>query len=266
MLKNRMILLLVLGILLAGLMSGCDGDEEVVGAEAGEAVENDDGEDTEESENGGASENRVTAEGYGGEVVIDVLMDGNTIEDILLVEHNETPNLGDNAMDSMIEKILDAQSVNVDVETGATISSMAIINGVAQVTGEEIAAAEAGNSAEYDLESYEAEGVLVSGKGFQDRYDIYLDVIFDGNEIIDIRVIEHNETMGFGDGALSAVPQRIINQQCTEVDIQTGATWTSVAIMEIVEDAVQQAGVTLEEREVAEEDEEPEEEPSEGGG
>jgi Na+-translocating ferredoxin:NAD+ oxidoreductase RnfG subunit len=107
-------------------------------------------------------------------------------------------------------------------------------------------------AAAYDLESYEPEGILVSGKGFQDRYDIYLDVIFNGNEIAEIRVIDHRETKGFGDGALRAVPERIISQQSTEVDVQTGATWTSKSAMMLVQQAVEQAGVTLVEQEAGE--------------
>jgi len=203
------------------------------------------------------------AAGYGGDVVLDVILDGDEIVDIQVLEQNETANLGDNAIDAMIEKIIDAQSTDVDVESGATVSSEAVIKAVGEATGQEVSAGEAPQNpgAEYDLESYEPEGILVSGKGFQDRYDIYLDVIFDGNEIVEIRVIEHRETLGFGDGALRAVPERIVSQQSTDVDIQTGATWTSNSIMEIVEIAVEEAGITLEEQEPSED-----EAPSDDGG
>lgn len=193
-------------------------------------------------------------QGYGGDVALDIIMDGDEILEIRILEHNETANIGDVAMDAMIEKIIDAQNTDVDVETGATVSSQAVIKAVSEATGQEASVSEApGNPGEeYDLETYEPEGILVSGKGFQDRYDIYLDVIFDGNEIVEIRVIEHRETIGFGDGALRAVPERIISQQSTDVDIQTGATWTSNAAMEIVEIAVEEAGVALEVQEPSE--------------
>ena len=194
------------------------------------------------------------APGYGGDVVLDVMLDGDEILEIRVLEQNETGNLGDIAIDAMIDKIIDAQSTDVDVESGATVSSEAVIKAVSDATGQEVSASEAPENpgSEYDLESYEPEGILVSGKGFQDRYDIYLDVIFDGNEIVEIRVIEHRETVGFGDGALRAVPERIVNQQTTDVDIQTGATWTSKSAMEIVQQAVEEANVTLEEQEPGE--------------
>ncbi|SMP70700.1 FMN-binding protein [Anoxynatronum buryatiense] len=188
--------------------------------------------------------------GYGGDVVLDVVMDGEEIVNIKLLDQNETGNLGDVAIDAMIKKILQAQSPDVDVESGATVSSQAVIKAVGTVTGQQISEAEAPQdpAAAYDLESYEPEGILVSGKGFQDRYDIYMDVIFNGSEIAEIRVIEHRETKGFGDGALRVVPERIVNQQTTEVDVQTGATWTSNAAMKIVQQAVEHAGVSLAER------------------
>ena len=228
------------------------------------------GGDSEDSEEAAADYDAegilAIAPGYGGDVVLDVIMDGDEIVEIHVLEENETADLGDDAIAAMIDKIIEAQSTDVDVESGATVSSEAVIEAVAEATGQEVAESEAPEdpAAAYDLESYEPEGIMVSGKGFQDRYDIYLDVLFDGNEIVEIRVIEHNETKGFGDGALRVVPERIINQQSTEVDIQTGATWTSETAMELVEQACEEAGVVLEEQE-ADEDAAPADDGGGGG-
>ncbi|SDY66136.1 FMN-binding protein [Tindallia californiensis] len=196
------------------------------------------------------------APGYGGDIVLDVIMDGDDILDIKVLDHKETEGIGDVAIESMVDKILQAQSADVDVETGATVSSEAVIKAVAEAAGQNVSKSEApaDPAAEYDLETYEPEGVLVSGKGFQDRYDMYLDVIFEGSELVEIRVIQHNETKGFGDGALRVVPERIVNQQTTEVDVQTGATWTSTAIIELVQQAIDEAGIDLTEQEVEEEE------------
>ena len=198
------------------------------------------------------------ASGYGGDVVLDVILDGDEIIDIQVLDQSETPNLGDVAIDAMIAKILSAQTTEgIDVETGATASSQAVLKAVSDATGQEMSESEAPEdpAANYDLATYEPEGVMVSGKGFQDRYDIHLDVIFNGDELTEIRVIEHGETKGFGDGALRAVPERIINQQSAEVDVQTGATWTSKAAMELVQKSVEEAGIELTEREAGEDDE-----------
>ena len=237
------------------------------GVTLGEGSDDSEEEGDAEAEDYDAEGTLAIAPGYAGDVVLDIIMDGDEIVEIRVLEENETEGLGDDAIDAMIEKILDAQSTDVDVESGATVSSEAVINAVAEATGQEAAESEAPEdpAAAYDLETYEPEGIMVSGTGFQDRYEMYLDVIFDGNEIVEIRVIEHNETTGFGDGALRVVPERIISQQSTDVDIQTGATWTSETAMELVEKAVQEAGVTLEEQEV-DEDAAPADDGGGGGG
>ncbi len=212
------------------------------------------GEDDESSIEFDAEGILAIAPGYGGDIVLDIIMDGEEILEIRVLDQNETGGIGDIAIDEMIEKIIEAQSTDVDVQSGATVSSEAVIKAVAEAMGQEASASEPPQdpSADYDLETYEPEGIMVSGKGFQDRYDIHLDVIFDGNQIVEIRVIEHNETTGFGDGALRVVTERIINQQNTDVDIQTGATWTSNSTMELVQQAVEEADIVLEEQEVSE--------------
>lgn len=207
------------------------------------------------------------ASGYGGDVVLDVIMDGDEIVDIQVLDQSETPDLGDVAIEAMIAKILSTQTTEgIDVETGATVSSQAVLKAVSEATGMELSESEAPEdpAANYDLATYEPEGIMVSGKGFQDRYDIHLDVLFNGDEITEIRVIEHGETKGFGDGALRAVPERMIRQQSAEVDVQTGATWTSNSTMELVKKAVEEAGVVLTERE-GEEEATPTPAPSAGG-
>ena len=254
--KKRVMLLMLVMLLVTTVTFGCSDPVNEVADVPEESIESADevagDEPTTEYDVQGVL---TSASGYVGEIVLDVVLAGDELVDIKVVEQSETENLGDVAIDAMIAKILDAQSTDVDVASGATASSRGVIEAVAKVTGQVIAQAEEPEdpAAKYDLATYEPEGILVSGKGFQNRYDIVLDVIFNENEITEIRVIEHNETRGFGDGALRAVPERIINQQATEVDVQSGATWTSKAAMKIVEQAVEQAGVNLSQREGVEE-------------
>lgn len=250
--KKQVMLLLLVMVLVTAVTFGCSGPGSNV-ADAPEETTVSDGSVTGDEPFAEFDVQGVlaSASGYAGEIVLDVVLDGNEITDINVLDQSETPNLGDVAIDAMIAKILKAQSTEVDVESGATASSRAVIEAVAQVTGQTVAQAEEPEdpAANFDLATYEPEGILVSGKGFQNRHDIFLDVLFEGNEIMEIRVIEHNETRGFGDSALRTVPQRIVNRQTTEVDIQTGATWTSKSAMKIVQQAVEQSGKILVERE-----------------
>lgn len=81
-------------------------------------------------------------------------------------------------------------------------------------------------------------GVSENGKGGE----VKVEVTFSDSAITDIEVTEHNETAGISDPAIETVPQEIIEAQSLAVDTVTGATITSNAILEAVEDAVNQAG------------------------
>lgn len=69
-------------------------------------------------------------------------------------------------------------------------------------------------------------------------------VTFDGEEIADIEV-EHEETEGMTDEVFSTMQDQIIENNSTDVETVSGATVSSEALQEAVEDAASQAGVTL---------------------
>ena len=68
-----------------------------------------------------------TATGFGGEVSVTATVSENRIEDVQITGDHETENIGTFAVDMMGERILAAQSPNVDALTGATVTSNAIL-------------------------------------------------------------------------------------------------------------------------------------------
>ena len=75
---------------------------------------------------------------------------------------------------------------------------------------------------------------------------ITVSVSFSENQITDVSVTEHNDS-AYGSGwfwrAYPAVPDQILVRQSTQdIDAYTGATFTRNAIIEAVEDAIEQAG------------------------
>ncbi len=70
------------------------------------------------------------AEGYGGPVKVKVTMDGNKISKIDVLSHNETPGIGTKAFESIPSAIIESQSTEIDVASGATVSSKAIMAAV----------------------------------------------------------------------------------------------------------------------------------------
>lgn len=74
---------------------------------------------------------------------------------------------------------------------------------------------------------------------------IKVEVSFAGNEITDVRVVEHKESSGIADAALKLVPQWIVENQSINVDTVGGATATSAAIRQAVQSTIRQAGLRV---------------------
>ncbi len=82
--------------------------------------------------------------------------------------------------------------------------------------------------------TFEGEGSGYGGK-------IKVEVTIRDEEIVEIKIINHHETMGIGDAAFDRVPNRIIEKQDTDVETVTGATMSSRGVIEGVEDALRKA-------------------------
>ena len=58
------------------------------------------------------------------------------------------------------------------------------------------------------------------------------------NQIESVEILSNHETVGVADRALTEIPQKIVETQSTEVDTVSGATITSNAIMNAVQNAL----------------------------
>lgn len=83
-----------------------------------------------------------------------------------------------------------------------------------------------------------------TGSGFAG--DVTLSVAMDGNKIDAINIVGHSETEGISDPAFSEVIPAILGAQDLNVDDVAGATYTSTAIKEAVQEAAAKAGLDLE--------------------
>jgi uncharacterized protein with FMN-binding domain len=73
---------------------------------------------------------RGTGDGYAGDIVVDVVMQGDNITEVKLVEFNETPGLSNRSRDMTIQRIVESDSADVDLVTGATATSQGIVDAV----------------------------------------------------------------------------------------------------------------------------------------
>ena len=94
------------------------------------------------------------------------------------------------------------------------------------------------------------------GSAMGNNSDVTVEVTFGSQEIISVTVVSHNETQGISDTPIERIPKEIVEGQTLAVDTVTGATNTSLAILEAVEQCVEQAGGDVEALKQASEQEE----------
>ena len=138
------------------------------------------------------------------------------------------------------QRIVEAQSTDVDGITGATYSSDAVKKAVdlalAQARGEKPVPAK--NAAlGFTPGTYTG-----SGKGYGGQ--VQARVTFSETGITEIRVGQQRETAHVGDVALQTLPDKIIAANGLGVDAVSGATMSTFGLKEAVLDAADQAGVT----------------------
>ena len=72
--------------------------------------------------------------------------------------------------------------------------------------------------------------------------DVKVEVEVSETSINAVKVIEEGETFNLADAAINTIPALIIENQSTKVDVVSGATMTSRAILTAVDDCLNQAG------------------------
>ncbi len=186
------------------------------------------------------TDGKVTASGKGtgidGDIVIEVVADENTIYEVKVLEQNETPGIGSVAVEKLPGAIVEANSIEVDGITGATVSSNAI----------KTAVSEALKTAGYNPENYGKTAtpgkITVSSTANGKNGPVVVEVVADANTIYEVRIIKHNETPGVGSVAAERLPNEIVKANSVSVDGVTGATVTSDAIKAAVSAALKDIG------------------------
>jgi len=112
----------------------------------------------------------ATAEGYGGIVEVTVTVKGKNIVSVVATGENETTGIGSPALTKIPETIVEHQTINIDVISGATITSTAVLAAAkeallsAGLTEEEISKAVVDNSPK-ELLVLTTDVVIIGGGG-----------------------------------------------------------------------------------------------------
>lgn len=176
-----------------------------------------------------------TAAGFGGMVSVEVEVDESCILSIKATGDEETKGIGSEAVEKLPNKMVEANSADVEGVSGATFTSEALKQAVGtalkQAQGEVVA-----EKASYKPGTYTA--TAMGKKDF-----VTAAVTFTEDAIAAIEIVEAAETKGVADEALyGRLIEEIIQYQSVGVDSVTGCTITSNAVKKIVIDCAAQAG------------------------
>ncbi len=208
--------------------------------EATEAVEE---EATEAAEEAAPIEAAVgtltgTGAGFGGDVkaTLTVAEDG-TITDVVLEGADETPTIGGAALEELAAQVLEAQGADIDGVSGASITSGAVKEAVAAAlagAGEE--------AAEVKELAFTAGTYTGTASGYNGPVE--LSVTFSDTAVTDIEVTANNETAYVGTPAFDIMIPEAIEANGSGIDSVSGATFSSRAIKEALNNAAEAAGCT----------------------
>ena len=178
-----------------------------------------------------------SAQGYGGTVTAKVTFKADKIIAVEVKAPDETEGVGSRAAEELPEKIVAANSADVDVVAGATMTSKAIQSAVRQAVNKKNGQTE--TAVHLNAGTYSA--VVTGHNG-----EMTIETTVDETSIKEVRVIEHTETFGIGYGSVmtpvEVLSERIVKHQTVSVDNVSAATVTSSAIKAGVRDCLTQAG------------------------
>ena len=196
-----------------------------------------------------------TGTGYAGDITVSVQIKDKQIVSIDILSSSDDEAFFSRAK-TVIDKIIEGQTLDVDTVSGATFSSRGIISAVKNaLTGEKDnsttgqaqsgqTAAAAGSSTSVakveDAAAYKDGTYYGSGTGFGGPLKVMVEI--SGGKIASIQIVENSDGSDYISKAASLIDS-IIAKQSTNVDTVSGATYSSVGIIQAVRDALSQAAV-----------------------
>lgn len=168
-----------------------------------------------------------------GELSVNLTVDDSKIRSVKLNLANETSGVGKDANKQLTDQVLQKQSADIDGVTGASLTTRGVKEAVAD-------ALEQAQGHIKKLNFNLNEGHYI-GKGVGHGGELKVALSVFDNKIGDLKVISDHETPNVGDNAMKIIPKEIVDQQTLDVDVVTGASLTSKAILMATEDAIKKA-------------------------
>ena len=184
-------------------------------------------------------EYEATAQGFGGDVTVKVTVDENAVTAVEITGEDETPALGGAAIEEFTTSLVGVSDAEaVEAVSGATVTSTTVKEALAKALAQA-----KGEAAENTAELAFTAGTY-TGKASGYNGEVELAVTFSDTAVTAVELVSSKETQYVGDVAFEPMFADIVEANGSGVDTVSGATFTSAAIRNAVNDAAEQAGCT----------------------
>ena len=191
-----------------------------------------------------------TGTGFGGTLKVKVTISGGKINAIDIVETKDGSEYIKKAS-ALLDKIIAGQTTNVDTVSGATYSSSGLIQAVRAALKQAAidptdTSSKSDTDSTTDTDNKEITGTIPYNEGIYygsaEGYsgDVKVAVVIQEHTIKAILVTEKNDDADFFNRAMTVV-KNIMKQQSTDVDIVSGATYSSNGLIGAVKNALKEA-------------------------
>ena len=186
----------------------------------------------------------ASGDGFGGKIVLNVTVDEKGVTAVEVVENAETPEFGGAALPKLVDEAVAGGAFSVDAVAGATLTS----------GGFNAALKDAENQAKGIVAEVSTETTLQDGtftatvpslidlEGLVNVGEMTLEATFKDNKIESITVPKYTDTQVIGGIAFEELAQKVVENQSTAVDALSGATVSSNAFMNALNQCIEQAG------------------------
>ena len=181
-------------------------------------------------------EYKASSKGIGGDVPVTVTVKDGKIAKVEVGENSETEGIGSKAIEQLPDAIVKANGTEgVDAVSGASVTSKAIFTAVEDCLNQAKGGTDAAAATTMADGEYKASAKGIGG-------DVPVTVTVKDGKIAKVEVGENSETQGIGSKAIEQLPDAIVKANGTEgVDAVSGASVTSKAIFDAVNDCMDQA-------------------------
>lgn len=202
-----------------------------------------------------------TGTGFSGALTVEVVISGGKISSIQIIDTSD----GDSYIQSasgLISNIIATQSTNVDTVSGATYSSVGIIEAVRNALSQAAISSDGNSNSQNTNSSSNGNGqnsnnnssdntTAVTGKfpykegvyyGTAEGYldDIKVAIVIQDKTLKAVVIVEENDDETFFKRART-VAENMVKKQTVDVDVVSGATYSSKGIIGAVKEALKEA-------------------------